>query len=208
MFFMNYGALGVFIGTVIEEIIAPIPSTVVVLTSSFFMLGNLPVDLGSILSLILYIGLPVGFGMVIGSSVIYGLCYYLGKPFVSKWGKYLGLKWDDIEKFKRKIDNQKRDSLLIYIARTVPVIPSVAISGFCGVVRYDFTKYVILTFLGGFTRAVILGFIGWQFGAYTQDISLQMDNLENIFIILIIIAVIGYILYKKVYQKRNESKEE
>lgn len=204
MFFMNYGALGVFIGTVIEEIIAPIPSTVVILASSFFMLHSLPISIESIGSLVLYIGLPVGFGMVIGSSVIYGLCYYLGKPFVSKWGKYLGLKWDDIEKFNRKISNQKRDSLAIYIARTVPVIPSVAISGFCGVVRYDFKKYIVLTFLGGFSRALILGFIGWQFGAYSQDISSQMDNLENIIIILVVIAVIAYIGYKKVYKKRNK----
>lgn len=204
MFFMNYGALGVFIGTVIEEIIAPIPSTVVILASSFFMLHSLPISIESIGSLVLYIGLPVGFGMVIGSSVIYGLCYYLGKPFVSKWGKYLGLKWDDIEKFNRKISNQKRDSLAIYIARTAPVIPSVAISGFCGVVRYDFKKYVVLTFFGGLSRALILGFIGWQFGAYSQDISAHMDNLENIIIILVVIAVIAYIGYKKVYKKRNK----
>ena len=57
MFFMNYGALGVFIGTVIEEIIAPIPSTVVILASSFFMLHSLPISIESIGSLVLYIEL-------------------------------------------------------------------------------------------------------------------------------------------------------
>lgn len=197
MFFMHYGALGVFIGTVIEEIIAPIPSTLIIIASSFFMLDSAPITIESIAKLIFLISVPVGFGMTIGSTIIYGACYYLGKPFVEKYGKYLGLKWEDIKRFNEKISNQKRDYLYIYIARAVPVIPSVAISGFCGVVRYNVKKYLILTFLGGITRAFILGFVGWQFGTYYRNISTELSNVEEILVVIIIIAIIGYIIYKK-----------
>lgn len=200
---MNYGVAGVFLGTVIEEIIAPIPSTIVILASSFFMLQNLPFNLDSFLILLINIGIPVGLGMVVGSSVIYAFCYYLGKPFVVKWGKYLGLKWSDIEKFNKKISNQKRDSFIVYISRTIPVIPSVAISGFCGVVRYNFKKYLILTFLGGMSRAVIVGFIGWQFGAYYKVIASHMNHMENIIFIIIILAIISYFTYRKFHSNRN-----
>lgn len=201
MFFMNYGALGVFIGTILEEIIAPIPSTLIIVTSSFFMLKSLPITLHSIAILLFYIAIPVGFGMTIGSSFIYGLCYYLGKPFVERFGKYIGLKWKDMEKFNSKISNQKRDYIIIYIARAVPVIPSVAISGFCGVVRYDLKKYLILTFLGGITRAFVLGFIGWQFGTYYREVSLHMSNIEELLVAIIIVAIIVFIIYK--YKKKE-----
>lgn len=197
MFFMQYGALGVFIGTVIEEIIAPIPSTLIIIASSFFMLNSAPITLESVAKLIFFISLPVGFGMTIGSTIIYAACYYLGKPFVERYGKYLGLKWNDIKKFNDKISNQKRDYLYIYIARAVPVIPSVAISGFCGVVRYNLKKYLILTFFGGVTRAFILGFVGWQFGTYYKNISMGLSNIEEILVIIIIVAIIGYVVYKK-----------
>lgn len=196
-FFMTYGALGVFVGTVIEEIIAPIPSTLIILGSSFFILNGLPITLESIGKLLISIALPVGLGMTIGSSVIYILCYYIGKPFVTKWGKYLGLNWEDIDKFNKKISNEKRDYLTIYIARAIPVIPSVAISGFCGVVRYNWKKYLSLTFLGGITRASILGFIGWQFGNYYTKIGVKMSILEEYLLILFIIAIVVYIIYKK-----------
>lgn len=197
MFFMQYGALGVFIGTVIEEIIAPIPSTLIIIGSSFFMLDSAPLTLESFFKLIFYIAVPVGLGMTIGSTIVYALCYYLGKPFVEKYGRFLGLRWEDIDRFNRKISNQKRDYAYIYAARAVPVIPSVAISGFCGVVRYDLKKYLILTFLGGITRAFILGFIGWQFGSYYRTISMQLSNIEEILVVLIAIAIVGYIIYKR-----------
>lgn len=201
MFFLDYGAFGVFIGTVLEEIVAPIPSTLIIVSSSFFMLNSMPITLHSIAILLFYIAVPVGFGMTIGSSVIYGLCYYLGKPFVERYGKYIGLKWEDIDKFNNKISNQKRDYVAIYIARAVPVIPSVAISGFCGVVRYDLKKYLILTFIGGITRALVLGFIGWQFGTYYRDISMNMSNVEELLVAIIIVAIIAFIVYK--YRKKR-----
>lgn len=196
-FFTDYGVIGIFLGTVLEEIIAPIPSTIVILGGSYFMMGALPITFDSVLKLILEIAIPVGLGMTIGSSVIYGLCYYLGKPFVVRYGKYFGLKWDEIENFSERINNQKRDYILIYVARATPIIPSVVISGFCGVVRYDAFKYLVLTFIGGVTRAIILGFIGWQFGVYTDAITARMDILENLVIIIVVIAIIYYIYTKK-----------
>lgn len=202
-FFINYGIFGVFLGSLVEEVIAPIPSTLIIIGSSFFILKGQVISLVSIFTLLTEIILPVAAGMTIGSLFIYGLCYYLGKPFIVKWGKYLGLNWKDIEKTNKKLENQKRDNLAIFTVRAIPIIPSVAISGFCGIIRYDLKKYLILTFIGGAVRAGILGFLGWQFGNFYKEIAMELSNLEEILVIIIAIGIIGYIVYKKKIAKTD-----
>ena len=160
---MDYGAFGLFLGGLIKEFI-PIPSTAIIIGSSFLLLKDQFIDINSILSLFFIIAIPVALGMTIGSLITYLPCFYIGKPFINRWGKYLSLRWEQVEKIEEKFENNSRDYLILYIIRTTPVIPSIAISAFCGVIRYDLKKYLLITFLGGLTRAMIFGFIGWQFG--------------------------------------------
>ena len=196
-FFIHYGAFGVFLANMAEEIIAPIPSSIIILGSSFFFLGGKAINIDSILTLIFYISIPTSLGVTTGSLFIYGFCYYIGKPFIDKWGKYLGIKWGDIEKTEKKFEKGSRDELILYITRALPIVPSVAIGAFCGIVRYDLKKYIIITLCGGFTKATIIGFIGWQFGNFYLEIAGQISFLEEIFIIVSLIGILAYILYNK-----------
>ncbi|MDO5849436.1 MAG: VTT domain-containing protein [Methanobrevibacter sp.] len=204
MFFLHYGAIGVFVATLIGSIIAPVPSTLIVVTGGFFMLKADPINLHSLGKLLFNISIPVGLGITIGSTIIYSLCYYIGKPFVDRYGRYIGLNWDEIEKFESGVSNLKRDYLYIYLTRVIPVIPNMVISVFCGIMRYNPRKFLITTFLGGVTRALILGFIGWEFGTLSKDISGHMTTVEHLLIVLIIMAIAGYL----VYRRRNESANE
>lgn len=198
---IDYGAVGLFLGGLIKEII-PIPSTAIIVGSSFLLLKDQLIDINSILNLIFIIAIPVALGMTLGSLITYIPCFYIGKPFINRWGKYLSLKWEHIEKIDKKFENNSRDYLILYIIRTTPVIPSVIISAFCGIIRYDLKKYLLITFLGGLTRAIILGFIGWQFGNFYNTTGSQISfSIETVVILIIIIFLgfIGYILYKKHY---------
>lgn len=196
---MEYGAFGLFLGGLIKELI-PIPSTVIITGSSFLLLKGQIININSILSLLFIIAIPVTLGMTIGSLITYVPCFYIGKPFIEKWGKYLSLKWEHIEKVEQKFESNSRDYLILYIIRTTPVIPSVVTSAFCGIIRYDLKKYLLITFLGGLTRAIILGFIGWQFGNLYETTDKQISflgEISGILIIVIVIGFIGYIIYKK-----------
>ncbi|MCC7554109.1 MAG: VTT domain-containing protein [Methanobacteriaceae archaeon] len=195
-FFINYGSFGVFFGCIIEEIIAPIPSTIVILGSSIFILEGKTISLLSFTKLVLEISLPAALGMTLGSLLIYCLCYYLGKEFIVRWGKYFTISWEEIEKTQNKIEDEKRD-LFLLVARAIPVIPSVVISAFCGVIRYDIKKYIIITFIGGFIRVTILGFLGWQFGNIYEQISGEISFIENIILILIVIFVVIWFIKRK-----------
>lgn len=194
-FLLTYGSLGIFIGSIIEEIIAPIPSTAVIFVSSAFILLDKPLNLNYIIDLILYVGIPAAAGMTIGSSVIYAIGHCIGKPFINKWGKYLGLDWESIEKLQEKFKETKNDDIFLFAIRAIPVVPSVVISGFCGVVRYNINEYIAITFFGSLIRASIIGFLGWQFGNHFDSISNTISQMENFVILIVIIAAI-YLLYK------------
>jgi membrane protein DedA with SNARE-associated domain len=196
-----YGPFGVFIASIVEEVIAPIPSTLVIMGTSFVVLKGSAISLDGIINLFVNIVLPASLGVSLGSLFVYGIGYFAGKPFIERWGKYLGVSWQDIEKAEEKFENSHSDEILLFIVRAIPVIPSVAISAFCGIIRFDLLKYVIITFLGTMVRAFILGFIGWQFGSMYQSLADEISYLEEITVAIILVAVILYFIYKKKLKK-------
>lgn len=199
-FIITYGSLGIFFGSILEEIIAPIPSTAVIMGSSFFIMENSQISFQAFEKLFLNIALPAAAGVTIGSLLIYGVVYKLGKPFVDRWGKYLGLSWKEIEKTEEKYSKNNLMDVSIFTARALPIVPSVVISAFCGFIKFDIKRYITVTFLGTLVRAFILGFMAWQFGSLYRAIESELAISEEIVVISLIMVVIGFIIYKK-YKK-------
>lgn len=204
-FMVNYGALGVFLASFLEEIIAPIPSTLVVMGSSFIILKNNIVSVYSVLKLFAQVVLPASLGMTLGSILIYFIAYYAGIPFIKRWGKYLGLSHEDIQNTNHHFKKQNRDNLILFILRAVPVVPSIAISAFCGFIRFNFKNYLLYSFLGSLVRTTILGFIGWQFGRFYLSISQEISFIEELLLGIMIAGLIVYIIFKR--RKNNQNSE-
>lgn len=198
---MVYGPLGVFLASIVEEVIAPIPSTLVIMGTSFIVLKGAIISPDAFLKLFINIVLPASLGVTIGSLFVYTIAYFAGKPFLERWGKYLGVSWEDIEKAEKKFEKSYSDEIMLFLVRAVPIIPSVAISAFCGFIRFDLRKYLIITFFGTMVRAFILGFIGWQFGSLYQAAADEMSYIEEISLTVIMVTIIVYIIYKKKFKK-------
>jgi membrane protein DedA with SNARE-associated domain len=183
------GFWGVFAASVAEEVIAPIPSALVMMASGFLFVSG-SVTLANIWKLIFYVGLPAGFGVAVGSLPIYAAAYFGGKPILEKWGKYLGLYWADVEKMRLKLEEKKSDGVVIIGARVLPLVPSVAISALCGFMRMRVWKYFYLTFIGMFLRGLVMGVIGWQVGnVYTRYADAIAHFEDKVLILLIVVAV-------------------
>lgn len=176
----NHGALGVFWATVIEEIIAPIPSAIIPLMSGFFLLPSSMSFFEVALKGVLIITLPVSIGISIGSILVYILGYFGGKPAIEKSKKLTRISWQEIIKIEEKVTRSNRDEVALFILRLVPIVPGFAISGFCGVVRYPFQKFIIITFLGSFVRAFTLGMIGWWVGELYVNYADIISRFEKI----------------------------
>ncbi len=189
------GVFGVFMATFLEEVIAPIPSALVLTLAGFiFLQGPFSTDL--LLKLIFVVVLPSALGVTIGSFFIYGIAYWSGKPVLEKWGKWLGLSWTDVEKIQTKFDGTKKDEIILFVLRTIPIIPSVAISAFFGLVRFNVKKYFILTFLGTCIRSFILGLVGWQVGALYHTYADKISHIEKYVFLGFGLAIFAFLAYK------------
>lgn len=197
----TYGAPGIFLGAFIEEVISVIPSAAVIMFSGFFVLGGSEINLSSVYKLFISVSLPVSFGLTIGSLLVYGLAYYFGAPFINKFGKYVGVSWAEIEKLQSKLNNNRSDEIILFLARSTPVIPFTLINAFCGLVRWSPIPYLVITFTGAFIRGTIVGFLGWQLGSLYHENAKILESFEKVIFLAIVGIVVAYLFWKR--SKKN-----
>lgn len=198
------GGAGVFAASIAEEIFAPIPSAMVIFASGFLLVSG-PISFDSIITLLLKVAIPAALGITIGSLFAYWVAYVAGKPVIVKWGKWLGLSWDDVEKMHAKFSSSSFDELSLFSIRAIPVVPSVVISAFCGLVRFPLRSYLIYSFLGLLVRTTILGFFGWQIGKLYFQYAKTIALFENIILVTVAVAVLVFIAWR-VYKSRSVQK--
>lgn len=190
-----YGAWGVFLATLIEEVVAPIPSALVPLAAGFFLL---PPDASFALiglEAFFLVAVPVTVGMSLASGALYALAYYGGKPIIERYQRFTGLSWRDIEKIERKMTKGRRDEITLFMLRLIPVIPGFALSGFCGVVRYPFGRFIGITLVSSAIRAFALALLGWQAGEYYLKYLDVIDRFEKQIFLAILVACVLFGLY-------------
>lgn len=175
----HYGALGVFIASITEEVIAPIPSAIIVVSAGFALLGGETFGWPLIGHAVFGLALPAAFGITIGCVIFYGIVAYVGKRIITRWGRYVGVSWQDMEKIRAFIEKGYRDDIVIFICRSVPFLPSTAVNIFCGLIRYDIKKFIIITFFGAWIRATIFAFIGWYAGEVYVRVIPYFDAIER-----------------------------
>jgi membrane protein DedA with SNARE-associated domain len=138
--------------------------------------------------------------------VVYALGYFGGKPVIEKSKRWTGINWQDIEKTESLLTRGKGDEITLFALRVLPIIPGVAISGFCGVVRYPFKTFIIITIIGAFVRAFILGVVGWQVGELYATYAEMVSKFEKVILLavltFIVLFVAGYYITKKMKTRR------
>lgn len=199
-----YGAMGVLIAAIIEEVIAPIPSALVVSGAGFILLKDAPLVIESFVKLFLIVAVPASIGATLGSLFVYGLAFWGGKKICNRYGKYLGFSWEDIEKAEKKFTARKADEIILFTVRSIPIIPSVAISAFCGLIRLKIGVYILFTFLGTLVRALILGFIGWQLGSAYKSTADHISKYETYIFIFAGLAIAAFIIYRIFKTRKSE----
>lgn len=200
---VEYGALGIFVGAVIEEVISIIPSAAVMMFAGFFVMAQDPLAVSSFLKFFLQVSLPIALGITLGSLFIYLAVYYLGKPAIDRFGKWFGLSWKDIEKVRSYIKGSRLDDLALFLARSIPVIPFLAINAVCGLLRWPFANYLLITFAGGFVRASIVGFLGWQLGRFYKVHVPAFEIVDDLVLLLLFLAAVLFLVYRGMRVKKT-----
>jgi len=193
-----HGQLSVFIGVIIEQIIVPIPSPMIIMGAGAILISpdlSIPSAFVQILWIIV---LPGTIASTLGSYIGYLISYYGGRALVIRYQRFLGVDWKEIENLEKRFQG-KKEALSIFFSRAIPVFPISLVSIFAGLLRVPVRPFTFYTFLGSMFRCLFLGFVGWWIGATYEKVATRLDSVETIISILMLIGmgvVLGYLYYR------------
>lgn len=152
-----WAGVGFFVGAFLEELALPFPSPLLLIGASLFV--GRAVSLVTIFKIAGLVVLPITLGATLGALVIFGIAYSGGKAIIDRLTRWLGFGWDDVERFRSKLQTRKSDEWLVFVTRCLPFTPTTLVTAVAGVVRMNPLVFTLVTFLGILVRVLAL-FIG------------------------------------------------
>jgi membrane protein DedA with SNARE-associated domain len=195
--FQTIGWLGVVVIMALESANIPIPSEVTMPLSGWMLVQAKGLSAWQALLLGGFWG---AVGCTIGSIISYALGAWGGRPLVERYGKYILVSEEDLEKadhwFERWGDWASFISRLLPIVRTFISFPA-------GVVRMNFPRFTIYSFIGSFIWCGLLALGGYYFGEHWEELRAIMRPFD-IPIAIVIVAAFAYYVYHHIRKRKGE----
>ena len=147
-------AFALLVFAVLTELVGVVPSLIVLSGQLAFLEGTLTIAI--IAKLFFFVAVPIGIGTTLGSSIIFTIAYYGGRPAIEKFGKYIRLKWKHVEKIESRFEGTYYDEILFFALRAMPFVPTMPVTAAAGIFRMRLAPYLILTVVGIMVRTMLL----------------------------------------------------
>ena len=189
-----HGPWSVFIGVIIESVIVPIPSPLIIMGAGFLLIRPELSFLEALMPILAQIVLPGSIASTLGAYIGYGIGYLGGKPLVERLQGFLGFGWSDVEAMERRFHVGQVNTSLFFL-RALPIFPLSVISAAAGLLRLPIKQFTLWTFYGSIPRCLFLGYLGWGLGEPYQAIAKGIDKLETIVSLLLLGLIFALILW-------------
>jgi membrane protein DedA with SNARE-associated domain len=184
---LGYG--GIFIMMFLESSFFPFPSEVVMVPAGY---------LASKGEMNIYIAVLSGIaGSLAGAVFNYFLAVKYGRAFLSKYGKYVLVKEETLQKMEEFFD--KHGHISTFSGRLIPAVRQY-ISLPAGLARMDLWKFSLYTSLGAGIWVIILTLLGYFIG---QNQELLSEYLRVIIITILLLLAIGIFFYIRLKMKKS-----
>lgn len=178
------------VGSFLEEVLAPIPSPFVLTTA-----GTITKAQNNPLIYILFIALLASFSKTLGGWFLYVITDKLEDIFIPRFGKFFGIKHENIQKIGKYFNGTKRDWLVLLVLRSIPIMPSSPISITCGFIKLDKIIFIVSTFLGSIIRSLFFLYLGYTGLAASESLAKGLDTSETIMSFVVVIGIIALLVW-------------
>lgn len=188
----NWGYLGIFLLMALESSFFPFPSEVVMIPAGYLVYTG---------QMNLYMAFAAGtLGSLAGALFNYYLCYFLGRPFIAKYGKYVGITDEKMAKFESFFN--RYGEISTFNCRLIPGIRQY-ISLPAGLAKMNIFTFSLYTTLGAGIWVAILIAIGYYIGDQKELIKEYLTQI-TIYLLLVVglITAIYIYIHKRKSRKR------
>jgi membrane protein DedA with SNARE-associated domain len=182
------GYVGVALLMAIESACIPLPSEIIMPFAGYL------VSLGQMN--IYWVATAGAIGCNLGSIVAYEAARWGGRPFVAKFGKYVLVSLEDLDRAQRFFE--RFGSIAVLVCRMLPVVRSF-IAFPAGLARMNLVKFHIYTFIGSWPFCYVLAVIGRELGEAWQDdprVKAVFHQLEAVILVAILAGGIWFVWHK------------
>jgi membrane protein DedA with SNARE-associated domain len=187
------GYVGIFLLMFLETVFPPVPSEVIMPVAGARAAQG-PLTLWGVIA-------SGTAGAMLGNLFWYALARVIGmkrfRPFIEKYGRWLTMDWDDVEKTERLFG--RFGGYIVSLGRMMPTIRSV-ISIPAGLLSMRLKTFLIWSTLGTAGWTAILATAGWGLGMAFDDIEKILGPLSTAIIVLIVAA---YVWRQLTWRKRH-----
>lgn len=190
-----------FLGSFVEEVVAPIPSPFVMTLA-----GSIAESQGHPFWYLFVVALIASTGKTIGATLLYWLSDKAEDIVLSRVGKFVGITHAEVEQFGQRFSGTWKDFVTLLVIRSTPIIPSAPISLICGFVAIRFKFFVVATFIGTIIRDFVYLYFGYTSLNAAYELMDGMEGIESIVQILLAVAgavAVGWIIYKRKFSKQS-----
>ena len=198
----THGAAAVFVGVIIESIIIPIPSPLIIMGAGALLIQPGLTWAGALLPILTKVVLPGAVASTVGAYFAYGIAYWGGKPAINRFGGFLGFHWEDILKIEKRLAG--RAGAMIFVLRALPIVPLSLISATAGILRLPVTAFSIWTFAGSVPRCLILGYLGYLTRDTYEGLAGRINATESVISVAIVAGIFAVIFWLRFQMNRAD----
>lgn len=185
----DLGYIGIFVMMFLESSFFPFPSEVVMIPAGYLAYKG---EMNLALAIICGIG-----GSLAGALFNYYLAIRFGRAFLARYGKYVLVKEQTLEKMEDFF--AKHGHISTFSGRLIPAVRQY-ISLPAGLARMDLLKFSIYTSLGAGIWVAILALLGYYIGH--NEVMLK-EYLQTIIISILVLLVVGAMFYIRLQIKKG-----
>jgi membrane protein DedA with SNARE-associated domain len=174
-----------FYGSIIDEIIAVVPSPFIPLAA-----GGLAEQQGRPFSYLFLLALTGTIGKTIASYLTYWIADKLEDVFTeSKFAKILGLDKHQLEKYTKYFDGSNKDEIVMVVLRSLPFVSTLPVSVIAGIVKIKPVSFIWTTFVGTYIRFMFFLTIAYAGKSKYEGMLGAIDSMGTIFKIIVLLGL-------------------
>ncbi len=198
-----HGAAAVVVGVLIESIIVPIPSPLIIMGAGAILIDPGLGWGGALGPICLKIVIPGALASTVGSYFAYGIAYWGGKPMIDRFSSFLGFDWDEIQGMEKRLEG--RVAPMIFLLRAAPIVPLSLISAAAGVLRLPVMLFSLWTLLGSIPRCMLLAYLGYLTRDTYEGLAGRINHMESLVSAGIVAVSMALILWLRARMKAAKS---